>query len=137
MPIRAMTPSDYDAMLALWQATPGIGLSDADSPQAITRFLQRNPGLCFVAEEGGQLAGTLLCGHDARRAYIYHLAVHPHFRRRGLGRALVERCFESLRALDIHKCHIFVYGQNEEGLAFWRSTGWTQRFELVILSKNS
>mgnify|MGYP002475875058 CR=1 FL=1 len=58
MPIRLMSLSDYDAVLALWQASPGVGLSDADSPQAIARFLERNPGLCFVAEEEGRLAGA-------------------------------------------------------------------------------
>ena len=137
MPIRLMSLPDYDAVLALWQASPGVGLSDADSPGAIARFLERNPGLCFVAEEEGRLAGAVLCGHDSRRGYIYHLAVHPHFQRRGLGQALVQRCLDGLRALDIHKCHIFVYGQNESGLAFWRQAGWVQRFELVILSKDT
>lgn len=137
MTIRTMTLSDYDAVLALWRASPGVGLSDADSPEAIARFLQRNPGLCFVAEEDGCLAGAVLCGHDSRRGYLYHLAVHPDFQRRGLGQALVECCLAGLRALDIHKCHIFVYGQNEAGLAFWRSASWVQRFELVILSKDT
>lgn len=136
MDIRLMTLSDYDAVLALWQASPGVGLSDADSRPAIARFLERNPGLAFVAEEEGRLAGAVLCGHDSRRGYLYHLAVHPDFRRRGLGRALVEHCFNGLRALDIHKCHIFVYGQNEDGLAFWKRIGWVQRFELEILSKD-
>jgi len=137
LPIRSMTLSDYDAVLALWQASPGVGLSDADSPQAIARFLERNPGLCFVAEVEGALAGAVLCGHDSRRGYLYHLAVHPQFQRRGIGQALVEVCLEGLRQLDIHKCHIFVYGDNEPGLAFWRAGGWVQRFELVILSQDT
>ncbi len=137
MSIRPMTLTDYDAVLALWQSSPGVGLSDADSPAAIARFLERNPGLCFVAVEEGQLAGAVLCGHDSRRGYLYHLAVHPRYRRRGLGQALAQRCIEALRALDIHKCHIFVYGENESGLAFWRSGGWVQRIELVILSKDT
>lgn len=34
MLIREMTPEDYDAVYALWQATEGLGLSDADSREA-------------------------------------------------------------------------------------------------------
>ena len=29
--IMPMTMGDYDEVIALWKATPGIGLSDADS----------------------------------------------------------------------------------------------------------
>jgi hypothetical protein len=39
-----------------------------------------------------------------------------------------------LQALDIDKCHIFVYQNNQEALAFWKSTGWEPRGELLILS---
>ncbi len=45
--IREMTMADYDAMLALWQISEGIGLSNADSRDNIASYLQRNPGLSF------------------------------------------------------------------------------------------
>ncbi len=40
----------------LWKSTPGIGLSEADSREGIAKFLEANPGRCFVAlsdEEAG------------------------------------------------------------------------------------
>ena len=36
---REMTMSDYERVLALWQRTPGLGLSDADSREGIRIFL--------------------------------------------------------------------------------------------------
>ena len=60
MPIRLMSLSDYDAVLALWQASPGVGLSDADSPQAIARFLERNPGLLRIKSVRHNLSGPKL-----------------------------------------------------------------------------
>ena len=65
--IREMRPDDYPVVIALWQACEGIGLSDADSPEAIARYLEHNPGLSFVALEQDQLLGAALCGHDGRR----------------------------------------------------------------------
>jgi ribosomal protein S18 acetylase RimI-like enzyme len=133
---REMFSSDYEAGLALWQRCPGMGLSDADEKAPMIRFLEHNPGLSFIALDGDHLIGTVLCGSDGRRGYLYHLAVDPLYRRQGIGVELVRRVFEALRAIDIHKCHIMVYATNETGLAFWQRDGWVTRPEIVLMSKN-
>lgn len=130
-----MNMRDYDEALALWEVTEGIGLSRADSREAIEMFLDRNPGLSFVVRDGSQLIGTILCGHDGRRGYLYHAVVTPSYRYRGLGRKLIGHCLTALRTVGIQKCHIFVYGENKNGIEFWEKTGWHQRFELIIMSQ--
>lgn len=137
MCIQAMTIADYDEAYALWEATEGIGLSAGDSRAAIQRYLERNPGMSFVARsEAGVLEGTLLCGHDGRRGFLHHLVVHPASRRRGLGRELVARGLAALRAEGIDKCHLFVYKENLAGRAFWTAEGWSERITLVLMSKD-
>jgi len=131
-----MSMADYDEALALWQASEGVGLSQADSREAIARYLERNPGLSFAARAGGELVGAVLAGHDGRRGFLHHLAVKPAYRRQGIGRALTERCLAALRAEGIEKTHLFVYAENHAGRQFWRSLGWYERPELVIMSKN-
>jgi ribosomal protein S18 acetylase RimI-like enzyme len=133
--IREMTIGDYEEVLALWRASVGVGLSDADLEESIASYLHRNPGLSFVAHDGEQLVGGVLCGHDGRRGYIHHLAVSESHRRRGLGRALVERCLSALGRAEIDKCHIFVFAANRDTIAFWKSIGWTQRVELIMMSQ--
>jgi ribosomal protein S18 acetylase RimI-like enzyme len=133
--IREMAIQDYDEVLALWRTSEGVGLSDADSEEGVARFLARNPGLSFVARDGEHLVGAVLCGHDGRRGYIHHLAVSESHRRQGLGRALVARCLSALRRDGIGKCHIFVFADNQDTLTFWKSIGWTQRVELVMMSQ--
>ena len=132
--ISEMTAADYDDAYALWQRCPGIGLSDADSRCAIERFLERNRGLCFIARMGEQLVGTVLCGSDGRRGYLYHLAVDTSARRQGVGQALVESSLAALKAAGIQKCHIMVFSDNELGLAFWQASGWKKRGDIAILS---
>jgi N-acetylglutamate synthase len=133
--LRAMTIDDYDAVLALWKAAEGVGLSAADERPAIARYLERNPGMSFVACDDGRIVGAALCGHDGRRGYLHHLAVALPCRRRGLGRQLAERCLAALAAVGIDKCHLFVFGGNAAGAAFWKRIGWTLRTDLMILSK--
>jgi len=130
-----MTILDYPDVIVLWQNTEGVGLSGADTPEAISSYLARNPGHSFVARDGEQLAGAVLCGHDGRRGYLHHLAVQPSYRRQGIGQNLVEHCMEHLKAAGIDKCHIFVYADNQDGQSFWNKTGWVLRTRLVLMSR--
>jgi ribosomal protein S18 acetylase RimI-like enzyme len=132
--IEPMTLTSYDQVMALWQATEGVGLSLADSRQAIGFYLARNPGLSLVARQEGRLVGAVLCGHDGRRGFIHHLAVRPEARRQGIGRRLVQECLAGLRREGIQKCHLFVFRLNEEAIAFWRAIGFTGRDELSMMS---
>ncbi len=133
--INEMSVLHIQAALALWKQIEGMGLSSADEPGALARFIQQNAGLSYIAEEDGQLVGTCLCGCDGRRGYLYHLAVLPQYRRRGLGSALVRTVFRALHKRDIHKCHIMVYTTNHSGLKFWQADGWVRRPEIVLMSK--
>ena len=132
--IHEMTIADYDEVRALWQQSEGIDLSGADSRSSITRFLERNPGLSFVARDGGQLVGAVLCGHDGRRGYIDHLAVLKSHRRQGIGRMLASRCLYNLMQNGIQKWNLFVREDNQDAIAFWSKLGWQQRVELVTMS---
>ena len=135
MHIREMTIQDYDAVIALWQSADGVGLSDADSREAIGLYLARNPGTSFIAWDGDLLLGAVLCGHDGRRGYVHHLAVRPSHRRQGIGKALAARCLGALAAEGIDKCHLFVFAVNADAIAFWKSVGWSQRVDLGVMSR--
>lgn len=132
--LRALTAHDYDAVLDLWSRTPGVTVRDADSRASTERYLARNPGLSFVAVHEGAVVGCVLAGHDGRRGYLQHLVVLPAFRRRGLGRALVERSLAALAAEGIAKSHVDVLATNELGLDWWARHGWQRREDLVRFS---
>jgi putative acetyltransferase len=134
--IRAFSLDDYDEVIHLWENTEGVGLSAADSAERIAIYLQRNPGLSFVARAGGRLIGAVLCGHDGRRGYLHHLAVLPDWRGKGVGKALVAGCLEALRDAGIDKCHLFVYEGNHAGRSFWEHEGWKERVDLVLMSRD-
>jgi N-acetylglutamate synthase len=136
MPIqlRAFSNHDYLQARALWEATPGVGLSDADAPEAIHAFLARNPGTSFVAVEGPALVGTILCGHDGRRGLIHHLVTGSAHRRRGTATALLRAGLSALRERGIDKCHLLVFRSNSDGLNFWRAVAAQERTELALFS---
>lgn len=134
MTIREMTLGDYEPVMDLLCGTSGVRLRDADSRDATARYLERNPGLSFVAEDGGKLIGCVMCGHDGRRGYLQHLAVAQAYRRRGVGTELVGRCLAALERLGILKTHIDVLVENELAICYWSRQGWKKREDIFRFS---
>lgn len=135
MHIRNMALTDYDAVYALWLSCKGMGLNSVDdSREGIARYLARNPGTCFVAEEEGKILGVIMAGHDGRRGFIYHAAVSPQQRGAGIGRMLAERALEALRAEGISKAALVAFTRNEMGNAFWEKLGFEARCDLTYRS---
>jgi ribosomal protein S18 acetylase RimI-like enzyme len=133
---RAMRVSDFDEIIELWKCTKGIGITPSDTLPKIALFLESNPGLCFVAEEEKSIVGTILCGCDGRRAYLYHLAVREESRRKGIGTALVNRCLSRLKEREIEKCHLFVFENNAEAIEYYKNSSWKERMDLKVFSKS-
>ncbi len=137
MKIRPFLMEDYPLAYDLWSRTPGMGLSASDSEDNIRRFLERNPGLSFVAEDNtGGVQGTVLAGHDGRRGFLYHLAVSAVCRGQGTGRQLVQAALEALGRQNIMKCHIMVLENNELGQTFWSGQGWLRRGNILLYSQD-
>ncbi len=131
---REMVSDDFDALHTLWSETPGVDVTRADTPDGLNFFLERNPGLSFIAESGGQLVGAIMCGHDGRRGFIHHLVVYTPFRRQGLARFLVQKSLEQLELIGLEKCHLFIRRDNIAALKFWESIEWKERVELTMAS---
>lgn len=132
--IREMTINDYDGSIELWKRTEGMALSNADSRDSINYYLNRNIGMSFVCVDEEKIIGTILCGHDGRRGYIYHVAVDPKYRGQSLGKKLVEHSLKKIELAGIDKCHIMVIADNEIGNKFWTRTEWIRRDGIILYS---
>ena len=69
----------------------------------------------------------MLAGNDGRRSRIYHTAVDPDARGRGIGSMLVGRVVETLRAIGLPKVAVGVPSDNDAGNDFWERQGFAVR----------
>ncbi len=135
--IRLLQIDDYAQIIDLWKTTPGIGLNERDdSEEGIAKFIARNQGCSFVAQEDGKVVGTILCGHDGRRAIVYHLAIAQNCRRKGIAGELVAHVLEALNTVGIEKVKAIVFADNETGHAFWSAVGWKLREDIHYFDKS-
>ena len=129
--IRSMTIEDYDQVRALWMKISGFGIrSMDDSREGVERFLKRNSGCSVVALDKDQVVGAILCGHDGRRGCLYHVCVHPDYRKQGIGKSMVVFAMEALKKEQINKVSLIAFTVNDIGNAFWKEIGWTKREDL-------
>lgn len=136
MTIREMKIEDYEAVYSLWMSCVGMGLNNLDdSKEGVGRFIERNPETSLVAIVDSLIVGVIMVGNDGRRGYIYHTAVHPEYRKRGIAKQLVDAAMKVLSALGINKVALVVFERNDKGNAFWESQGFTVRNDLVYRNK--
>lgn len=133
-----MTLDDYEKVYCIWLKS-GNGMNDVDDSKAgIEKYLRRNPGTCFVAEteDGGNIIGSILSGHDGRRGYIGHASVLASERNKGVGTALVNAAVDALKAEGITKVALVVFAHNTPGNVFWEKRGFKLRGDLVYRDKS-
>ena len=130
-------PADYETALQLWKnAGEGIGVGPSDQPAEIAKKLLRDPDLFLVAEDDGCLVGTVIGGFDGRRGMVYHLAVAPDYRRKGLANQLMDEVETRLRARGCRKAYLLVKQGNLIASAFYEKRGWGEMDKIHIYGKN-
>ncbi len=129
-------PDDYEAVYRLWSnAGPGIQLRKSDEPEEIEKKLKRDPDLFLVAEAEGRIIGAVLGGFDGRRGIMYHLAVAPEYRGRGVGDALMRALEARWRAKGCLRYYLLVTPDNEEAICFYEKRG-CERMDLYVYGKD-
>ena len=102
---RQFVAEDFDRLYALEQVCfkPPFRFSR----RAMRAFVQRSRSTTWIAEEGGEMAGFAIVEWSARKtetkAYIQTIEVVPEFRRRGVGRELLNRAEESARLAGLSR----------------------------------
>ena len=118
-------PEDYPQVENLWASMErGVNLGRSDTPEEIQKKIAHGPDLFLVAEENGQIVGTVIGGFDGRRGLLYHLAVSASFRGQGIGSRLMDEIESRLREKGCIRCSLLVVTDNDEGMRYYEKRGW-------------
>jgi len=123
--LRAFEQADYEQVFVLWERS-GLLMRPSDAREAVELKLGRDPDLFLVAcDAAGLVIGVVMGGWDGRRAYVYHLAVDPEHRRRGVADRLMDELEERFRAKGAVKAKLQILVGNDQSIAFFAARGYT------------
>ena len=128
--LREATVADIPAVLDFWKlAAEDTNRADSDSGPAVERLLERDPAALLLAEQDGQIVGSLIAGWDGWRCHLYRFAVHPDQRRRGIGRALLEAAERRFAGFGGHRADAMVLADNTIAHPAWAAAGYSPQPE--------
>lgn len=133
MDIRKYRNSDEAAVVRLWTEC-GLVRSWNDPRKDIRRKLSVQPELFLVGSIGGSVMASVMAGFDGHRGWVNYLAVAEPYRRRGLGRLLMQRVEMQLREMGCPKLNMQIRSANAGVVAFYERLGYAQE-QIISLGK--
>jgi ribosomal-protein-alanine N-acetyltransferase len=118
-----MTESDLDEVLAIERQS----FPSAWSRASYERELTNRSSYYFTARLGGSLVGYVGMWIVMDEAHITTLAVHPAYRRRGLGGRLLAHLIELARRHGASRVTLEVRERNHAAIAMYRKFGFTRK----------
>jgi ribosomal protein S18 acetylase RimI-like enzyme len=132
--IRTAVVADLPLVLRLWRVADAEP-THTDDLASLTQLVAHDAGALLVADEGGQLVGSVIAGWDGWRGSIYRLAVASDRRREGLGRSLLAAAEERLLAVGAVRTQAIVVESDARAVGFWCTSGWEQQADRLRFVK--
>lgn len=109
--------------MALWREA-GLTRPWNDPDADIDRAVTHGASTLFVACRDGEIVGSVMCGYDGHRGWVYYLAAALPERRRGTGAALMAAAEGWLLERGCPKIELMVRDSNGQALAFYDALGY-------------
>ncbi|MFM9281525.1 GNAT family N-acetyltransferase [Paenibacillus jiagnxiensis] len=141
MRVRTFQLGDASEVTELMQ----ISLSEEcykETIEAFARQLSWDSDLILVAEEDGELVGTLIGTIDKNHGCYYRIAIHPDHRRKGIGKALIELMEQRFHQRKVSRIWVAGDEHNQAAMPLYEAMGYgasqiLQAFQkLSILAPN-
>jgi ribosomal protein S18 acetylase RimI-like enzyme len=131
MEIQVLPEHLYGEAVALWERT-GLTRPWNDADADLRRAIGGSSSTVFAGVRGRELLATAMVGHDGHRGWVYYLSVAPTAQGQGLGRLMMRRCEDWVRAQGIPKIQLMVRDGNASAVAFYRRLGYVDAHALVL-----
>jgi ribosomal protein S18 acetylase RimI-like enzyme len=128
--IAPIEDADIAAVIALWQRC-GLTRPWNDPAADIARARQGSNATVLLGRDGDAVVTSVLVGHDGHRGWVYYVAVDPHHRNKGFGRAIMTAAEDWLRERGVLKVQLMVRPDNTKVQAFYETLDYDEQERIV------
>jgi len=129
--IRPFRVTDTDVLIEILKLNGQYDYSEVEGREAMRRASQCAAAVFLVAEEDARPVGLIRGIHDAARALIHLLSVHPNRQRQGKGQALVAAISAEFRRRGSSGTTVTV---SERSAPFWEKIGFARLPVFLMLT---
>jgi ribosomal protein S18 acetylase RimI-like enzyme len=123
--IRPVEDSDVEAVIALWKrCNLTMPYNDPYKDIAFARGGRASDVLVGLLD--GNVAASVMVGHDGHRGAVYYVSVDPDLRGRGLGAEIMDAAENWLRDRGVWKLNLLIRDTNLPVKAFYESLGYDE-----------
>jgi len=105
------------------------GFPEVDGPDAMKRVKACSAAVFLVCEVDDKVVGVVRGNYDGSRAIIHQLSVHPKYKRRGIGTALVKEIVKKFQERGAPTVSATV---TDESLEFWQKIGFKKTKAFLV-----
>lgn len=113
--------SDLSRILEIERSSFGL---EAYSKETFIYWYLRSPEFFLVARVNNYIVGYIIADVHRLEGHIVSIAVDNSFRRRGIGKLLVENVLNRMKLKNVRIVKIEVKDKNFVGISFWKSLGF-------------
>ena len=129
--LRQYIPADQNDLVELWSVC-GLLRSWNDPLEDIHLCVTTPSSELVVADSAGQLVGSAMLGHDGHRGWVYYLAVHPNWQRKGIGRSLMSYAEGWMDQRQVPKIQAMIRADNLLVRGFYMHLGYQDNDVQVV-----
>jgi ribosomal protein S18 acetylase RimI-like enzyme len=93
----------------------------------VLALLDYDPGAMILAVDDDEVVGSVVLGWDGWRGHVYRLAVHPSYRRAGLGTTLLETAEQRARDHGCVRIDAIVFDEHARAQGLWATAGYRRQ----------
>jgi len=122
--VRSAVAEDAQAVVGLWRACDLV--ASYNDPVADFHFAKAGPcsDVLVGVDDAGEIAGSVMVGHDGHRGWLYYVAARPASRSEGVGRRMVQAAEDWLRQRGVVKVQLLVRETNTKVVGFYEHLGF-------------
>ena len=121
--IRTMRREDSAEVSRILQQSPEAA---SWTERSLEESADSATGVALVSESLGEITGFVLGRHIGDEAEILNLAILPEKRRRGEGRALLEKALAEFQTRGVRRVFLEVRESNVKAIAFYKKHGFSE-----------